>query len=104
MDIDEHDIPRFKTGSSARANPRGDAKQFHNLKFVRIEPFVVPKRSLTGSTGERIDTRVLQVIYAVESSEKDATRLYVGQQVVFVCLLTWGRGSNLSIWTKPELQ
>jgi HlyD family secretion protein len=85
VDIDEHDIPRFKTGSSARANPRGDAKQFHNLKFVRIEPFVVPKRSLTGSTGERIDTRVLQVIYAVESSEKDATRLYVGQQVdVFI--------------------
>lgn len=85
VDIDEHDIPRFKTGNSARANPRGDARQFHNLKFVRIEPFVVPKRSLTGSTGERIDTRVLQVIYAVESSEKDAARLYVGQQVdVFI--------------------
>jgi len=85
VDIDEHDIPRFKTGNSARANPRGDARQFHQLKFVRIEPFVVPKRSLTGSTGERIDTRVLQVIYAVESSDKEAARLYVGQQVdVFI--------------------
>ncbi|MFO0813948.1 MAG: HlyD family efflux transporter periplasmic adaptor subunit [Gemmatales bacterium] len=85
VDIDEHDIPRFKAGAKARANPRGDAKQYHDLSFVRIEPFVVPKRSLTGSTSERIDTRVLQVIYSVDPVEKDASRLYVGQQVdVFI--------------------
>jgi hypothetical protein len=52
------------------------------LSFVRVEPFVVPKRSLTGENTERVDTRVLQVIYAVESAE---TTLYVGQQVdVFI--------------------
>lgn len=84
VDIDEHDIPRFRPGSPARANPRGDAKQVHQLSFVRVEPLVVPKRSLTGNTGERVDTRVLQVIFAVESSTVDA-RLFVGQQVdVFI--------------------
>ena len=87
VDIDEHDIPRFTSGAKAKAqaNPRGDAKQFHQLSFVRIEPFVVPKKSLTGSTGERIDTRVLQVIYSVDPGQKEVPRLYVGQQVdVFI--------------------
>lgn len=46
--------------------------------FVRIEPLVVPKRSLTNSTNERIDTRVLQVVYALP---KDAKNFYVGQQI-----------------------
>lgn len=85
VDIDEHDIPRYVPGSKARANPRGDANQFHDLTFVRIEPFVLPKKSLTGNTGERIDTRVLQVIYSVDPAKKETQRLYVGQQVdVFI--------------------
>jgi hypothetical protein len=28
------------------------------LSFVRFEPYVLPKRSLTGDTAERVDTRV----------------------------------------------
>jgi hypothetical protein len=52
------------------------------LDFVRVEPYVVPKRSLTGDNTERIDTRVLQVIYKVKDP---GDNLYVGQQVdVFV--------------------
>ena len=37
------------------------------LRFVRIVPDVAPKRTLTGENGERIDTRVVQVIYALEN-------------------------------------
>ena len=49
---------------------------------MRIEPYVIPKKSLTGDNTERVDTRVLQVIYAVDGGDK---RLFVGQQVdVFV--------------------
>lgn len=52
------------------------------LEFVRFEPFVVPKRSLTGDSTERVDTRVLQVIYRVE---RDDIPLFVGQQLdVFI--------------------
>ena len=36
------------------------------LHFVRVEPYVVPKRSLTGDSSERVDTRVLQVIYSFD--------------------------------------
>jgi hypothetical protein len=45
---------------------------------VRVEPFVIPKKSLTGDNTERVDTRVLQVIYALEDS---TAKVFVGQQV-----------------------
>ena len=52
------------------------------LRFVRIEPYVVPKRSLTGDSLERVDTRVLQVIYEFQ---RPSFPIYVGQQVdVFI--------------------
>jgi multidrug resistance efflux pump len=82
VDIDEHDIPRFSPGSPAVAMLRGlPGKQFQ-LRFLRVEPFVVPKKSLTGDNTERVDTRVLQAIYAIESHDQP---LYVGQQLdVFI--------------------
>jgi len=49
-----------------------------SLTFDRIEPYIVPKRSLTGDNRERVDTRVLQVIYRFE---RPSFPLYVGQQV-----------------------
>jgi multidrug resistance efflux pump len=83
VDIDEHDIPRFVKGAPARAMLRGNPGEAFGLTFVRVEPFVVPKKSLTGDNTERVDTRVLQVIYALEA--KDDRPVYVGQQVdVFV--------------------
>lgn len=82
VDIDEHDIPRFDDQGEAVANVRGAAEQRYDLQFVRVEPFVVPKRSLTGDNRERVDTRVLQVIYELAPSEQP---LYVGQQMdVFI--------------------
>ena len=36
------------------------------LSFVRLEPYVLPKTSLTGVNTERVDTRVVQLIYAVD--------------------------------------
>jgi HlyD family secretion protein len=79
IDIDEHDIPRYRPGQPGTASFRGNtAKQFR-LSFVRVEPYVIPKKSLTGSNTERVDTRVLQVIYALDSSE--GLPVFVGQQV-----------------------
>jgi hypothetical protein len=48
-----------------------------------VEPFVVPKKSLTGDNTERVDTRVLQVIYDCDPAGRPP--LFVGQQVeVFI--------------------
>jgi HlyD family secretion protein len=82
VDIDEHDIPRFQPGAPARATRRGDAQHELKLSFVRVERFVTPKKSLTGDNTERVDTRVLQVIYAIEASGQP---IFVGQQMdVFI--------------------
>ncbi len=82
VDIDEHDIPRFRPGAPAKGTVRGAPAHEYALTFVRVEPYVVPKKSLTGDNTERVDTRVLRVIYAVGGEDKG---LYVGQQMdVFV--------------------
>lgn len=78
VDIDEQDISRFKASGRATATPRGATAQRLNLKFVRIEPYVVPKKAFTGDNTERIDTRVLQVLYEIEG---DNCNVYVGQQL-----------------------
>lgn len=83
VDIDEYDIPRFRKEASAVAVPRGSLQEEYPLTFVRVEPFVVPKKSLTGDASERVDTRVLQVIYQFDP--KGRPPLFVGQQVeVFI--------------------
>ncbi|MCA9155968.1 MAG: biotin/lipoyl-binding protein, partial [Planctomycetales bacterium] len=59
VDIDEFDIPRFDQSATAIARRRGLADDRIPLDFVRIQPYVIPKRSLTGESTERVDTRVL---------------------------------------------
>lgn len=83
VDIDEFDIARFDSKAQASAVPRGSLQERYPLKFVRVEPFVVPKKSLTGDNTERVDTRVLQVIYECDPAGRPP--LFVGQQLeVFI--------------------
>ena len=83
VDIDERDIARFRPGAPAKAYPRGDTAHEMTMRFVRVEPYVQPKKSLTGDNTERVDTRVLQVIYLLDL--KDKPRVYIGQQMdVFI--------------------
>ena len=78
VDVDEEDAGRVCGGAPAVASPRGNGSLRVPLEFVRFEPYVVPKKSLTGDSTERVDTRVLQVIYRVK--EQNAP-LHVGQQM-----------------------
>lgn len=78
VDVDENDAWRVRPGARARATLRGNSSLGADLTFVRIEPYVVPKKSLTGESTERVDTRVLQVLYAFPRRALDA---YVGQLV-----------------------
>jgi RND family efflux transporter MFP subunit len=82
VDVDEHEAWRVSPSAKAIATVRGNADLKTPVTFVRFEPFVLPKKSLTGDSTERVDTRVLQVIYRVEN---DALPLFVGQQMdVFI--------------------
>ncbi|MCE9594665.1 MAG: biotin/lipoyl-binding protein [Planctomycetes bacterium] len=81
-DVDENDAWRFEPKSKAFAYLRGNRERSAAIEFVRVEPYVLPKRSLTGDSTERVDTRVLQVLYRFDPA---AMKAYVGQQVdVFV--------------------
>jgi hypothetical protein len=72
----------------ARAKIRGDSSQQEiSLSFVRLEPYVVPKASLTGVNTERVDTRVVQVVYALDPNSRlvKERKILVGQLVdVFI--------------------
>lgn len=82
VDIDENDAWRVKPGSRASATLRGNTAVSFELTFVRFEPYVIPKRSLTGESFERVDTRVLQTIYSFSRGDLP---IYVGQLVdVFI--------------------
>lgn len=82
VEVDENDAWRVRPEAAARASLRGNSHLTTDLTFVRIEPFVVPKKSLTGYASERVDTRVLQVLY---SFPRGSLPVYVGQQMdVFI--------------------
>jgi len=87
-DIDETDVPRFDPHADAWASPRGAADQRIKLTLAWVEPLVVPKTSLTGAGTERVDTRVLRVVYAFDPKQLSA---YPGQQMdVFIALRPGG--------------
>jgi len=82
VDVEEHEAWRVLPEARAAASVRGNTDLKTPLTFVRFEPFVVPKKSLTGDSTERVDTRVLQVIYRIEDQN---VPLFVGQQMdVFI--------------------
>lgn len=76
VDIDEEDCWRFEEGSEATAFVRGNSFINFSMKFLRTEPYVIPKSSFTGDTIERVDTRVLQVLYTFERGNLP---IYTGQ-------------------------
>jgi HlyD family secretion protein len=76
VDIDENDAWRFQPEAPAVASIRGNPQFKTDLAFEYVEAYVVPKRSLTGDSTERVDTRVMQVIY---SFKRGKLPVYPGQ-------------------------
>lgn len=82
VDIDENDAWRFDKNSKAIAFLRGNRNFKTDLIPAYVEPYVVPKKSLTGDSTEQVDTRVLQALY---SFDRNQLPVYVGQQMdVFI--------------------
>jgi HlyD family secretion protein len=77
--VDEEDIGLVGPASAAVARTRGAVVQEIRLTLVRIEPFARPKTDLTGANIERVDTRIIDVIFDVTSTA--TSPLYPGQAV-----------------------
>lgn len=81
--VDEEDIVLVAKMAKAVARTRGAVVEQFELSLVRIEPYARPKTDLTGSNVERIDTRVIDVVFAVPTMPKSP--IYPGQAVdVFI--------------------
>lgn len=78
VDIDENDAWRVVPGARARLYLRGNAALQADLRFEHVEPYVRPKLSLSGAATERVDTRVLQLVYSLPAA---TLPLWIGQQV-----------------------
>ncbi len=99
VDIDENDAWRFDKSRKAVAYLRGNRNFKADLTLAYVEPFVVPKKSLTGDSSERVDTRVLQALYRFN---RDHLPIYVGQQMdVFIEAPEGSGEANPSIDTNP---
>lgn len=100
VDIDENDAWRFRPDRKAVAFLRGNSRFHTALALAWVEPFVVPKKSLTGDSTERVDTRVLQVLYSFSRSKMP---VYVGQQLdVFIEAPDFD-GDSAPVKSKPSL-
>lgn len=78
VDVDDENASRIVPESRAWGIPKGSTTNLLDLQYNRIEPYLVPKRSLSGESSERVDTRVLHVIYALDRGTR---RIYPGQQM-----------------------
>jgi HlyD family secretion protein len=82
VDVDESDAPSIREGCTGIAFLKGSREKSVPLEFVRIEPYILPKKSLSGESTERVDTRVLQIIFRFKNP---TFPVYVGQQMdVFI--------------------
>jgi HlyD family secretion protein len=93
-EVDEQNAVLVDAKQPAEASLKGHSDMAMGLRFLRIEPYVVPKRSLTGDSLERVDTRVLQIIFEFD---RPKFPVYVGQQVdVFIRRASGATGHALN--------
>lgn len=77
VEIDETETYKVKSDKPAVGNLRGRPDVKIPLEFVRFEPAIVPKGNITGDSTEKVDTRVLQVLYSFDNNQN----ILVGQQM-----------------------
>ncbi len=80
--IDETDIARFNKFAKAYGIIRGSDNKRIPLQFSLIQPNIVPKKNITNDPAEKIDMRVMKIVYHFDNKDVGA---YPGQQMdVFI--------------------
>lgn len=82
VSINQYNASYFDPKAPAVAFLQGDARVQVPLEFVRLDPYLVNKQNITNDISEKVDTRVLQVVYKFVNNPY---RIFVGQQMdVFI--------------------
>ncbi len=67
VSIDEEEIWRLIPHAPGTAYIRGNSSLTTPLSFLYIEPYLKAKKNLAGGTNELVDTRVLEVVYEIDT-------------------------------------
>lgn len=78
VDIDEVNASKVHPNMKGEIVMKGNNSLKIPIKYVKTEPYITPKKDLSGSNDERVDIRVLQLIYEFTPPKFP---VYVGQQV-----------------------
>lgn len=82
VEIDETDIHRIKKGAKAIGILRSHNNFKIPLEFIKYDPYVMPKSNLNNNITEKIDTRVIELLYSFDNSRIGA---FPGQRMdVFI--------------------
>lgn len=72
VEIDETDIHRVDQDAKAIGMLRGNSQVKIPLKFLKYAPYIMPKSNLSNRVSERIDTRVIELVYGFDNSQASA--------------------------------
>jgi HlyD family secretion protein len=82
VSVNQFEAPYFRPEAPAIAYLRGNARVEFPLEFIRLEPYLVNKQNFTNEITDKVDTRVLQVLYHITKANQN---IFVGQQMdVFI--------------------
>ena len=82
VSVNQLDASAFRPTANAVAFLRGDPKTQFRLEFVRLLPFLINKQNFNNQITDKTDTRVLQIIYRIQTSDH---LIFIGQQMdVFI--------------------
>ena len=76
--IDQFNGKRFQPDCPAVAFKQGDITMEFPLKFLHVEPLMVPKKYLTNELHEKVDTQIFEILYHIE---KNNSQLFIGEQM-----------------------
>jgi len=78
VSIDQFNELKFHPNCPAVAFKQGDTTTEFSLKFVYIEPIMIPKKYLTNELHEKVDTQIFEILYRIE---KNNSHLFIGEQM-----------------------
>lgn len=78
VSIDQFNEARFGPNCPAVAFKQGNTTKEFELEFIHVEPFMVPKKYLTNSLHEKVDTQIFEILYRIK---KNDSHLFIGEQM-----------------------
>jgi len=78
VSIDQFNEARFNANCPAVAFKQGNTTKEFGLEFIHVEPFMVPKKYLTNSLHEKVDTQIFEILYRIN---KNDSHLFIGEQM-----------------------